>query len=235
MYLETSEGKSLAEWLFWLGAVQFAKPDEPGWRLKLHEREPDAPLSPIYFNLRTPENPKPGRIDHDTLGAIAIGFQWLVNQRGIDYAAVCGIPNAGEPIADAFLAHRPTRKLSLIKTGDDASGRSISGVKGWANLELGSRVFLLDDVITSADTKIEAIAALNNVALGVSDLLVVVDREQGGTDELTRRQVRVHSLFSVRVLLIFYLTKNLITQATYDRAMTYLRNQDIKRNPVFSI
>lgn len=234
-YLETPEGKSLAEWLFWLGAVQFAKPDEPGWKLKLHEREPDAPFSPIYFNLRTPENPKPGRIDQDTLHSIAIGFGWLVDQRGIGYAAVCGIPNAGEPIADAFLARRPLGKLALIKTGDDAGGRSISGVSDWANLELGSRVLLLDDVITSADTKIEAIAAFNSVALKVNDLLVVVDREQGGTEELTRRQVKVHSLFSVRVLLIFYLTKNLITQATYDRAMAYLRNQDIKRNPVFPL
>ncbi len=235
MYIETPEGKKLAEWLFWLGAVRFAKPDEPGWRLKLHEYKPDAPLSPIYFNLRTPENPKSGRLDPQTLDAIAIGLGWLVDQNGIDYTAVCGIPHAGEPIAEAFLARRPSKKLALVKTGDDANGRSISGVRNWGNLELGNRVLLLDDVITSADTKIEAITAFYNVALSVSGLLVIIDREQGGTEELTRRQVRVHSLFSVRVLLIFYFTQNLITQETYDRAMAYLNNQGIKRNPVFSL
>jgi len=33
---------------------------ERGFLLKLHEKDPDAPLSPVYFNLRTPGNPKPG-------------------------------------------------------------------------------------------------------------------------------------------------------------------------------
>ena len=53
----TGDHAKLAQLLFKVGAIKFG-----AFKLKLHEKDPDAPLSPIYLNLRTdrhPENPGP--------------------------------------------------------------------------------------------------------------------------------------------------------------------------------
>ncbi len=42
----------LAERLFNEDVIKFG-----GFKLKLHEKNPEAPLSPIFFNLRTEDNP----------------------------------------------------------------------------------------------------------------------------------------------------------------------------------
>ncbi len=49
----------LAEDLFAGKVVQVDTKE--GFKLKLHETNPDEPRSPIFLNIRTPNNPKPGR------------------------------------------------------------------------------------------------------------------------------------------------------------------------------
>ena len=59
--------EEFARMLFALGAFQDrrASPQGRGFRLKLHERNPSAPLSPFYFSLRAADNPKAGEHQRD--------------------------------------------------------------------------------------------------------------------------------------------------------------------------
>lgn len=223
-YLETPAGRDLAESLFELGAVRFGE-----FRLKLHEKKPDAPLSPFFFNLRTPDNPKPGPLDAESLKMIAEGFRWLVDQNKIHFAAVSGIPNAGDPIAHAFVSSRPSRTVRLIKTGDDATGRRITDAVGYAEFSERASILLMDDVITQADTKVEAVEVLRRVGLEVSDLLVIIDREQGGVAQIAKQGVRVHSLFGTSTLVFDYINQGHIGLATYDRVIAYLAHETRER------
>ena len=61
--------------------------------------------------------------------------------------------------------------------------------------ELGELVCLLEDVVTSGGALVESVAALREAGLVVRQAICVVDREEGGADELARIGVRLRSLY----------------------------------------
>jgi orotate phosphoribosyltransferase len=62
----------------------------------------------------------------------------------------------------------------------------------WAEGEL---VCLVEDVVTSGGAALEAVRALRAAGLRVANAVCVLDREEGGVDELARHAVRLHALF----------------------------------------
>ena len=62
--------------------------------------------------------------------------------------------------------------------------------------EQGERVCLVEDVVTSGGAALSAVQALREAGLACSTVICVVDREEGGVDELARHGVRLHSLFT---------------------------------------
>jgi orotate phosphoribosyltransferase len=66
--------------------------------------------------------------------------------------------------------------------------------------EPGECVCLVEDVVTSGGAAIEAVEALREAGLHVSNAVCVVDREQGGVDGLARAAVRLRPLFKASEL-----------------------------------
>ena len=62
--------------------------------------------------------------------------------------------------------------------------------------ESGERVCLVEDVVTSGGAALSAVQALREAGLSCSTAVCVVDREEGGVDELARHAVRLRSLFT---------------------------------------
>jgi orotate phosphoribosyltransferase len=67
--------------------------------------------------------------------------------------------------------------------------------------EEGECVCLVEDVVTSGGAAIEAVEALRSAGLRVANAVCVVDREEGGVDELARHAVRLRPLFRASELL----------------------------------
>ena len=67
--------------------------------------------------------------------------------------------------------------------------------------EEGDCACLIEDVVTSGGAAIEAIEALRASGLRVSNAICVVDREEGGVDELARHAVRLRPLYTASELL----------------------------------
>jgi orotate phosphoribosyltransferase len=61
--------------------------------------------------------------------------------------------------------------------------------------EPGERICLVEDVVTSGGALLEAVEAAREAGLEVGTAVCVVDREEGGADELARHAVRLRSLF----------------------------------------
>ena len=62
--------------------------------------------------------------------------------------------------------------------------------------EEGDCVCLVEDVVTSGGAAIEAVEALREAGMRVSNAVCVVDREEGGVDALARSAVRLHPLLT---------------------------------------
>jgi orotate phosphoribosyltransferase len=67
--------------------------------------------------------------------------------------------------------------------------------------ERGERVCLVEDIVTTGGAVADAIQALRDAGIDCRSAVCVVDREEGGIDELARRAVRLHALFGAGELL----------------------------------
>jgi orotate phosphoribosyltransferase len=127
----------------------------------------------------------------------------------------------GDLIAGAIREHEPEAArlagpelgaVALAAAASLASGLPFLIVRksakdyGTANrlegaFEVGERVCLVEDVVTSAGAAIEAVEALREAGLEVGTAVCVVDREEGGEDALAEKGVRLQALFRASELL----------------------------------
>ncbi|HEY4501266.1 MAG TPA: hypothetical protein VJI70_03330 [Candidatus Paceibacterota bacterium] len=192
---------------------------ERGFKLKLHEKNPDAPLSPFYLNLRTQDNPKPGPLTPQVVEQAARCMQGILgNVRSFD--AVVGVPRAGDPFAKAFaiLADKPF--VAMEKYEHDGV-RRIASLKGKVPASV-KKALLADDLITGADSKVEAVLVLQDEGIAVDDVIVLVDREQGGPDQLMEWGCHLHSVFTITELLDFFVAENKMKSELRDEIHAYL-------------
>lgn len=199
--------KELALGLIEIGAIKFG-----AFRLKLHDTNPSAPLSPIYVDLRMLRS-FPKVMD----SAIRV-YREMID--GLKFDIYADVPTAATPIV-AILSHETRVPMVSPRKEEKEHGikRPIDG-----QFQQGEVALLVDDLITKADSKIEAISVLEENGLKVHDVVVLVDREQGGVQELEKRGYSSHVAFGLKELLDFYLSSGKIDQEQYAKTTTYLKN-----------
>jgi uridine monophosphate synthetase len=116
----------------------------------------------------------------------------------ISFDLLAAMPLAGLPIGTAvsLQTDRPLvyPRQALKSYG---TGKQIEGI--WSP---GQRVAAIDDLITSGDSLLQGIAALEEAGLQVSDAVVLIDRQQGGRRALQQRGYTLHSAFTLGQMLV---------------------------------
>jgi uridine monophosphate synthetase len=204
--------------LFDLGAVQFG-----AFKLKAHEKDPTLPLSPIFLNLRTPDNKKPGPLTPDVMKLIGKELMDAVYEYGLQFQRLAGIPHAGDPFVAALIEalEIPTEHLITFEKLMEGEKRKIGPVKEGA-YQSGEVLLLIDDLITFADTKIEAIHSAREAGLLVKNILVLVDREQGGPQQVARENVEVVSALMLSDMLQCYVDNKRISPAVQRETLEFI-------------
>jgi uridine monophosphate synthetase len=146
-------------------------------------------ISPCYLDLRRIIS-SPG-----LLAETAAAYRELL--AGLEFDRLAAVPVAAVPIATAISlqANVPFIYPRLAPKGH-GTGNAVEG-----EYRPGERVVLIDDVITTAASKLEAIRVLEAAGLHVSDLVVLVERDEAGRRELARAGVRVHAFAALAELL----------------------------------
>ena len=89
----------------------------------------------------------------------------------------------------------------------------------------GEKAVVLDDLISSGNSKLKAIKPLQAAGLEVKDVVVLIDRESGGTEELARLGITVHSVFKLRDLLDILVQHERISRDQRNQVEAYLQTQ----------
>jgi orotate phosphoribosyltransferase len=133
----------------------------------------------------------------DLLRALGSALAGAVGEREPEADRLAG-PELGA-VALAAAASLETGLPFLIVRKDAKDYGTANRLEGLS--EPGECVCLIEDVVTSGGAAIEAVLALREAGLRVSNAICVVDREEGGVDELARHAVRLWPLFRASELL----------------------------------
>jgi uridine monophosphate synthetase len=201
----TPKQRAFADGLLSSGAVKFG-----AFRLKLHETRPDAPLSPMYVDLRVL------RSFPDALDATVAALQELIETRGLVFTRYADVPMAATPMV-AVLSH--ITRVPMItprETKTHGAGGSINGF-----FTPGETALVIDDVVTHAESKLEAIRTLEANGLVAHDVVVLVDREQGGPEAIAAAGYRLHAAVTISDLLAYWRETGGISEEVYQRVTDY--------------
>jgi uridine monophosphate synthetase len=86
----------------------------------------------------------------------------------------------------------------------------------------GQKVAVIEDLITSGGSVLKAAQQLQQEGLQVRDLLVLIDREQGGKAALEQAGYHLHAVLTMRDLLTSLHAQGLIDQPQVDAVKAYL-------------
>ncbi len=109
-----------------------------------------------------------------------------LREKRVQAEAIGGLTLGADPIvcpvaALSFVEGPPLRAFIVRKEAKDhGTGRRIEG-----EVPTGSRVVIVDDVVTTAGSTLQAIEAAEQAGLVVVAVVCLVDREEGGTEKLS--------------------------------------------------
>jgi orotate phosphoribosyltransferase len=173
--------------------------------------------SPYYIDLRqTISSPI-------TMDWIANSFTRIIlNEIGRDKIdRILGVPTAGVPFATVvsqklglpLIYYRQARKEHGVK-------KKIEGI-----LERNDRVLIVDDLITTGESVIEAAEVVREQGGVVNELVVLLDREQGGQQKLRSFRIEPHVLFRISDAMIWLHTVGLIEDKIYEVLKRYIEEE----------
>lgn len=112
----------------------------------------------------------------------------------LEYDRIAAIPYAALPIGTA-VSLETNRPLIYPRKETKAYGtrKAIEGA-----FREGETVVLLDDLITSGGSKLQAAEPLQQAGLQVRDVVVLIDREQGGAEDLAEHSLQLHAVLTLR-------------------------------------
>ncbi|MDQ0783118.1 orotidine-5'-phosphate decarboxylase [Chryseobacterium sp. W4I1] len=141
--------------------------------------------SPFYVDLR------PLASDPKILKNLA---NYLLEMLPLDnFDLICGVPYAALPMATAMSLESYIPLIIKRKEAKNyGTKKLIEGI-----YQKGQNCLLVEDVITSGKSLVETIAEVEQEDLKVADIVVVLDREQGGKQLLENKGYRVHTLFNI--------------------------------------
>lgn len=146
-------------------------------------------MSPIYIDLRV-------TVSHpDVLKMVAEAMWDKVKNTKFDL--ICGVPYTALPIATVMsVEHNVPMIMRRKEVKDYGTRKAIEG-----KYEAGQNCLIIEDLVTSGSSVFETIEPLELEGLKISDIVVLVDREQGGKKHLQEKGYNLHSVITISEML----------------------------------
>ena len=153
--------------------------------------------SNYYFNC------KPTTLDPEGMNLIGmIIFAMLADT---DVSAAGGLTLGADPIANALslISYQRGKPIKSFIIRKDVKGHGTkSAVEG--DVRPGERVAIIDDVITTGGSTLTAIERAREAGLIIERVVTLVDREEGGRENILRQVARVDAVFTRSDIMSLY-------------------------------
>jgi orotate phosphoribosyltransferase len=152
-------------------------------------------VSTVYIDAR--------RVTLSARGAAAIARLLLPRMRARSVRAAGGLSIGADPIAAAVAVEslRDGEPLDAFLVRKEPKPHGTRRLIEGPDLPAGTRVAVVDDVLTTGGSLLRAIEAVRGAGWSLVAAFVVVDRQEGGREEVERTGVPLDALFTVAEIL----------------------------------
>jgi len=112
----------------------------------------------------------------------------------------------------------------VVRKAEKAYGAT--GRTAGAEVAKGENILFFDDVISEGLSKLEGIKPLEELGAQVRHVMVVVNREQGGKENLEKLGYKVHALATISGLVNCLYRSKAITKEQANTVLNYIKNLD---------
>ena len=166
--------------------------------------------SPVYVDLR--------RLPSFPQAMDAVADALAEKAAELSAEALIGAETAGIALA-AVAAQKLRLPMAYVRKAPKEYG-SRSQLEGF--IQEGARAVLVDDLITQGTSKFAFLDGLDAAGASVNDVIVVLDREQGGSEALRQRGRTLHALITLRRLVEEFARAGEISDAQLRETLQYL-------------
>lgn len=166
-------------------------------------------ISPYYIDLRV-------LVSYPYLLKLTAEVFWET-MRTLYFDVIVGVPYTAIPIATAISLSENQHMIFIRKEKKAyGTGKLIEGI-----YHRGQKVIIVDDVITNGTSKFETIQPVLDEGLVVKDIVVLLDRLQGGLEILKKNEYKCHVIYSVKEVFNILLKYKKINKKIASNCLTF--------------
>ncbi|MGD0071294.1 MAG: orotate phosphoribosyltransferase [Candidatus Bathyarchaeia archaeon] len=113
--------------------------------------------------------------------------------------------------------------LPCVVVRKEEKAYGVTGRIAGADVSKGDSILFFDDVVSEGLSKVEGIKPLQELGANVKHLLVVVNREQGGKENLEKLGFRVHALAKISEIVNSLYQNEHIPKEQADKVLGYVK------------
>jgi uridine monophosphate synthetase len=153
-------------------------------------------ISPIYIDLRL-------LVSYPKL-LEQVGRAYIPILEKLSFERLAGLPYTALPIATTISLQGNWPLIYPRKEAKTYGTKAeIEGI-----FRNGDRVVVIDDLVTSGESKFETIEKLTSAGMHVEDIVVLIDRQSGAREVLSNAGFRLHAVTTLTDLLDYYEESN---------------------------
>jgi len=125
------------------------------------------------------------------------------------FELICGVPYTALPIATCLSLQQNIPMVMRRKEKKTyGTKQQIEG-----SFKTDQSCLIIEDIITSGTSILETTDDLETVGLKISDAVVLINREQGGETNLMARNIKLHSVLTLKTVLTELSHSSILSQA----------------------